>query len=98
MHKYVHDTLMNHVKKTYSCPDKFTVEDLCELKLWGKAMKELLEADKIYNIINAMEDEHDYSDVDMEWDEFIMRFTKMYNDRDVNEKETIKAEIMKIIG
>lgn len=55
MHKYVKNTLMEHVKANYSCPEEFTLKDLKELKLWGCAMSALLEADEKYHSVLAME-------------------------------------------
>ena len=55
MHKYVKNTLMEHVKSTYSCSEEFSLKDLEELKLWGCAMNALLEADEKYHSIVAME-------------------------------------------
>lgn len=96
MHHYVMGVLGDYVKNTYNNPSCFTVEDLHELSCWGKTMKELLEADKLYNVINAMED-NDNSDVEMEYDEFITRLKKMYDDSDSVLKSQIKSDIMSLL-
>lgn len=96
MHNFIMDTYGEHIKNTYCCPDKFTMQDLCELKCWGEAMTQLLKADKEYNIVKSME-ERDESGIDMEWDEFQQRFTRMYNTAEEHEKMLMRQNIMKII-
>lgn len=96
MHHYTMNVLGKYVKEAYSKPEHFSVNDLCELKLWAKTMRELLEADKEYHIIEAMES-GDSSDVDMNFDEFILRFKDMYKDADSVMKTQIKTEINKIM-
>lgn len=97
MHKYTMNVLGSYVKEKYNHPECFTMNDLCELKLWAKTMHELLEADKEYHIIQSMESGDD-SNMEMNYNEFISRFKKFYHDADVSGKSQIKAEINKAMS
>jgi len=96
MHTHFMEHYGDYLKSHYSDLDKMSQRDLCEAKMIAKTMKEIFEADKIYNIIKGMEEGHNQNE--MEWDEFYERFSMMYKNADATEKTTMKAEIMKLLS
>jgi len=97
MHKEFMDAYGGYLKKHYTDLDNMSCTQLREARMIAEVMKEIFKADKEYNIVKVME-EHDQSDIDMNWDEFFVRFVKMYEDADAPTKTTMRTEIMKIIS
>lgn len=56
MHNYTMNKIGTFVKENY-CPEKMDHTDLNELYTWAKIMESLLEADRIYHVIDSMENE-----------------------------------------
>lgn len=90
MHNYTMKKIGGFVKDNY-CPEKMDHTDLNELYTWSKIMNSLLEADKNYHVIVAMEEGK--NNADMEWDEFILRFRKLYHDSDEATRDVMKNAI-----
>lgn len=98
----MHTHFMKHygdfLKEHYSDLSKMSKADLCEAKEIACVMKKIFEADKEYNIVKAMEEHNDFSSVQMDWDEFVVRFKNYYSSADKDEKLKIKQEITNLLA